>query len=101
MKTLALNKNILAILATLFAALLISDPSFAQVTDAQGKIESLFKDLEGILKVIAIVAVTAGIMISGFQVTFGNKRPAETIPILVGAVFVGVAAQIASFLAKQ
>jgi type IV secretion system protein VirB2 len=92
------------VLAVLFTFILtLSESSLAQATGtgsaASSKIVALFTDLQLILQAISIIAVTAGIMISGFQITFGNKRPVETIPILVGAVFVGVAAQIASFLA--
>ena len=100
-----LNKNnvtlIIAIAA--LAALVCSSPAFAQAAGgaaaAETKIKTLFTSLGSILTAISIFVVTAGIMISGFQIVFGGKRPTDVMPILVGAVFVGIAAQVAAFLA--
>ena len=96
------NRLVLIVAATAVMTMVCSSPVFAQAAGgaaAQQKILGLFTSLGSILTAVSIFVVTAGIMISGFQIVFGGKRPTDVMPILIGAVFVGIAAQVAGFLA--
>ena len=53
-----------------------------------------------ILNAISIVVVTIAVIFSGYQIAFAHKRIADVAPVLIGAVLIGAAGQIAKmFLA--
>jgi type IV secretion system protein VirB2 len=83
------------------AALILPDLAFAQ--DAQGTIDTTCKfatNINMILNAISVVVVTIAVIFSGYQIAFAHKRIADVAPVLIGAVLIGAAGQIAKmFLA--
>lgn len=87
--------------AAAFVMLLL--PNFAFAQDAQGTIDTTCKfatNINKILNAISIVVVTIAVIFSGYQIAFAHKRIGDVAPVLIGAVLIGAAGQIAKmFLA--
>jgi type IV secretion system protein VirB2 len=87
--------------AAAFIALILPDLAFAQ--DAQGTIDTTCKfatNINMILNAISVVVVTIAVIFSGYQIAFAHKRIGDVAPVLIGAVLIGAAGQIAKmFLA--
>ncbi|MBD8873457.1 TrbC/VirB2 family protein [Rhodanobacter sp. DHB23] len=57
-------------------------------------------NINKILNAISIVVVTIAVIFSGYQIAFAHKRIGDVAPVLIGAVLIGAAGQIAKmFLA--
>ena len=84
-----------------FVALALPDPALAQ--DATATIDATCKfatNINMILNAISIVVVTIAVIFSGYQIAFAHKRIGDVAPVLIGAVLIGAAGQIAKmFLA--
>lgn len=87
--------------AAAFVTLVLPSLAFAQ--DAQGTIDTTCKfatNINRILNAISIVVVTIAVIFSGYQIAFAHKRIGDVAPVLIGAVLIGAAGQIAKmFLA--
>ncbi|MGB3270230.1 MAG: TrbC/VirB2 family protein [Rhodanobacter sp.] len=78
-------------------------PNLALAQDATGTIDTTCKfatNINMILNAISVVVVTIAIVFSGYQIAFAHKRIGDVAPVLIGAVLIGAAGQIAKmFLA--
>lgn len=87
--------------AAAFVTLVLPDLALAQ--DASGTIDATCKfatNINMILNAISVVVVTIAVIFSGYQIAFAHKRIGDVAPVLIGAVLIGAAGQIAKmFLA--
>ena len=78
-------------------------PSIALGQDATDTIATtcgFASNINKILNAISIIVVTIAIVFSGYQIAFAHKRISDVSPVLIGAVLIGAAGQIAKmFLA--
>lgn len=51
--------------------------------------------VQSILNALSIVVVTIAIIFSGYQIAFAHKRIGDVAPVLIGAILIGAAGQIA------
>jgi type IV secretion system protein VirB2 len=93
----------LFVCAAMFLAMVLPDLAFAQ--DASGTIDTTCKfatNINKILNALSIVVVTIAVIFSGYQIAFAHKRIGDVAPVLIGAVLIGAAGQIAKmFLADS
>ncbi|MBP1475777.1 TrbC/VirB2 family protein [Frateuria sp. MAH-13] len=70
------------------------------VTDTIATTCGFASNVNKILNAISIIVVTIAIVFSGYQIAFAHKRISDISPVLIGAVLIGAAGQIAKmFLA--
>lgn len=70
------------------------------VTDTIATTCGFASSVNKILNAISIIVVTIAIVFSGYQIAFAHKRISDISPVLIGAVLIGAAGQIAKmFLA--
>ncbi len=51
---------------------------------------------------LSIIVVTIAVVFSGYQIAFAHKRIGDVAPVLIGAILIGAAGQIAKmFLAEH
>lgn len=89
------------IVYAIFALLMAIQPSaFAALdtSDTTSNLCDLFKSIETILNVVSVTVVTIAIIFSGYQIAFAHKRFADVAPVLIGALLIGAASQIATML---
>ena len=82
--------------AAVFVTLVSPGLVFAQ--DATGTIDATCKfatNINMILNAISVVVVTIAVIFSGYQIAFAHKRIGDVAPVLIGAVLIGAAGQIA------
>ncbi len=82
--------------ATAFITAVLPDLALAQ--DATGTIDATCKfatNINMILNAISVVVVTIAVIFSGYQIAFAHKRIGDVAPVLIGAVLIGAAGQIA------
>jgi type IV secretion system protein VirB2 len=95
------NRSALLMCLAVLAALAL--PSIALGQDATDTIATtcgFASNINKILNAISIVIVTIAIVFSGYQIAFAHKRISDVSPVLIGAVLIGAAGQIAKmFLA--
>lgn len=63
------------------------------------KVEGFFTTIVSLLANITVGVVTIAIIFIGYQVAFNNKRLSDMSGVIIGAVIVGAAGQIANLLA--
>ncbi|WP_256371880.1 TrbC/VirB2 family protein [Rhodanobacter sp. L36] len=78
------------------AALLMPCIAFAQTGSACSDMTTYMTTVQTLLKAISIAVVTIAVIFSGYQIAFAHKRIAEVAPVLIGAVLIGAAGEIAS-----
>ncbi len=87
----------------LAALLVFVLPGTAFAQDATGTIDTTCKFATGINKIlnaVSIVVVTIAVIFSGYQIAFAHKRISDVAPVMIGAILIGAAGQIAKmFLA--
>ncbi|WP_373829688.1 TrbC/VirB2 family protein [Neisseria dentiae] len=94
---------------TLFSAMMLaSGYTFATTTGGAGtsnnlgeacdKVSGFFGNIQSILQVSSIAVVTVAVILAGYQIAFAHKRVADVAPILIGALVIGAAGQVASWL---
>jgi type IV secretion system protein VirB2 len=99
-----LSSNSFKNAATIFMlAILFSDTVFAQAatTGSFGNIEVMASKISDLLKTLSIVVITIAFCFVGYQVAFANKRFADVMPVVVGAIIVGGALQLATLFATR
>ncbi len=82
--------------AAAFVTLIL--PNLALAQDATGTIDTTCKfatNINMILNAISVVVVTIAVIFSGYQIAFAHKRIGDVAPVLIGAVLIGAAGQIA------
>ena len=58
-------------------------------------------NVSSVLNAISIVVVTIAIIFTGYKVAFAHARISEVAPVLIGAVLIGAASQIANLFLKS
>lgn len=88
---------------TTMALVALALPSIAWAQDASDTISAtcgFASNINKILNAISIVVVTIAVIFSGYQIAFAHKRIGDVAPVMIGAVLIGAAGQIAKmFLA--
>ncbi len=92
----------------LFAAFIALVPQFVlavggpgDLSDTCESVNSFFSNIETILNVASVAVVTIAVIIAGYQIAFAHKRISDVAPILIGALIIGAAAQIAGWLVNS
>lgn len=49
-----------------------------------------------VLNALSVVVVTIAVIFSGYQIAFAHKRISDVAPVLIGAILIGAASQIAN-----
>ncbi|QQP97415.1 TrbC/VirB2 family protein [Lysobacter enzymogenes] len=92
------------LMATAFVVLLmLPEISFAQ-TDAAGakkSVSDFMNNLNALLNIISIAVVTIAVIFAGYGIAFAHKRLSDVLPILLGAFFIGGAAQLAKMIVPK
>ncbi|GAA0254463.1 TrbC/VirB2 family protein [Rhodanobacter caeni] len=57
-------------------------------------------NIQKILNALSIVVVTIAVIFSGYQIAFAHKRIGDVAPVMIGAVLIGAAGQIANMFLK-
>ncbi|HEV2680844.1 MAG TPA: TrbC/VirB2 family protein [Rhodanobacter sp.] len=57
-------------------------------------------NINKILNAISIIVVTIAVVFSGYQIAFAHKRIGDVAPVLIGAILIGAASQIANMFLK-
>ncbi|HET6431815.1 TrbC/VirB2 family protein [Dyella sp.] len=87
----------------LAALLVFVLPGTAFAQDATDTIDTTCKfasNINKILNALSIVVVTIAVIFSGYQIAFAHKRISDVAPVMIGAILIGAAGQIAKmFLA--
>lgn len=84
-----------------FAALILPSIAFGQdATDTINTTCKFASNINKILNAVSVIVVTIAVVFSGYQIAFAHKRIGDVAPVLIGAVLIGAAGQIAKmFLA--
>jgi type IV secretion system protein VirB2 len=86
---------------TTLTALLIAPALAAAGTGTGGSTEifettcGFFSNIKNLLNAISIIVVTIAIIFAGYQIAFAHKRISDVAPIMIGAILIGAATQIA------
>jgi type IV secretion system protein VirB2 len=84
------------VLMILFASLLLPGMAFAQTaTETTSTTCGFFNNIGVVLNAISIIVVTIAIIFTGYKVAFAHARISEVAPVLIGAILIGAASQIA------
>lgn len=80
-------------------------PSLAMAAgdpDATSTVCGFASSINKILNAISIIVVTIAVIFSGYQIAFAHKRISDVAPVMIGAILIGAAGQIAKlFLADS
>jgi type IV secretion system protein VirB2 len=80
----------------MFITLIVPSIAFGQ--DAGETISTtctFANNINKILNAVSIVVVTIAVVFSGYQIAFAHKRIGDVAPVLIGAILIGAAGQIA------
>lgn len=84
-------------MAVAFVSMLaVSDPAMAQ--DFKTKTCGFLGNITSLLNIASIAVVTIGIIFAGYQIAFAHKRISDVAPILIGALLIGAAGQLATWI---
>lgn len=79
-----------------FAAMLVPGLAFGQdATETITATCTFANNINKILNAVSIIVVTIAVVFSGYQIAFAHKRIGDVAPVLIGAVLIGAAGQIA------
>ena len=67
------------------------------VTGLQADVKGFFDDINSILTAISVTVVTIAFIFAGYQIAFNHKRVTDVMPVILGGVVIGAAAQFASW----
>ncbi len=79
-------------------AMVMPDLAFAQANDG-GTTQTactFFTTVSNVLNAVSILVVTIAVMFTGYKVAFAHARISECMPVMIGAILIGAAAQIAN-----
>ncbi|MBN8714424.1 MAG: TrbC/VirB2 family protein [Xanthomonadales bacterium] len=85
----------------MLTTLLLPELALGQdATDTINTACTFASNVNKILNAISIVVVTIAVVFAGYQIAYAHKRIGDVAPVLVGAILIGAAGQIAKmFLA--
>lgn len=78
-------------------------PSLAVAQSASDTINTtcgFASNVQSILNALSIVVVTIAVIFSGYQIAFAHKRIGDVAPVMIGAILIGAAGQIANMFLK-
>jgi type IV secretion system protein VirB2 len=97
------NRTRIAMLMCMTMLVAMALPGVALGQDATETISTtctFASNINKILNAISIIVVTIAVVFSGYQIAFAHKRIGDVAPVLIGAILIGAAGQIAKmFLA--
>lgn len=64
-------------------------------------IKGVIDGLDSFLSGLSIVVVTVAFVFVGYQVAFGGKHFRDVMPVVIGAIIIGAAAQLAAAIATR
>lgn len=77
-------------------ALILPNSALAQsAADTIATTCGFASNIQMILNALSIVVVTIAVIFSGYQIAFAHKRISDVAPVLIGAILIGAAGQIA------
>ena len=85
----------LLLLASL--CLVYAPDTFAADLVAGGKVGTFLTKIRDALVPISITVVTIAFVFAGYQIAFNHTRISDVSPVLVGAIVIGAAAQLAGW----
>lgn len=90
-------------LSALFMAVVfvstIAMPEIAMAQSAfQTKTCGFLTNITSLLNLASIAVVTIGIIFAGYQIAFAHKRISDVAPIMIGALLIGAAGQLANWI---
>lgn len=94
MKLIKLKNLVFAVWATFVWTM----QAHAAVGGTVSNIGSIFDGILEILNAISIAVIAIAFVFVGYQVAFNNKRFTDVMPIFIGALIVGAALQLSTFL---
>lgn len=87
-----------ALLALCAMCLLFPETAHAAEDLADGgKVGEFLGKIKAALVPISVTVVTIAFVFAGYQIAFNHKRVSDVSPVLVGAVVIGAAAQLAGW----
>ncbi|MGD6735494.1 TrbC/VirB2 family protein (plasmid) [Photobacterium leiognathi subsp. mandapamensis] len=96
--TSASSKNMNLFLFIIVAACMMLFPDMAHAAGGLDKVNAFMENIKSILSGAAIVTVTVAVMVVGYKVIFTQWDARECGKILMGGLFIGGGAEIASYL---
>jgi type IV secretion system protein VirB2 len=97
------NRTRLCMFLYLAVLLTLAMPSIAFGQDAGETIATtctFASNINKILNAVSIIVVTIAVVFSGYQIAFAHKRIGDVAPVLIGAILIGAASQIANMFLK-
>lgn len=82
----------------LVALLAMPEIAFATTSPFQKKTCGFLQQITTLLNVASIAVVTIGIIFAGYQIAFAHKRISDVAPIMIGALLIGAAGQLANWI---
>jgi type IV secretion system protein VirB2 len=79
----------------LAALLVFVMPGTAFAQDTTSTVCGFATSINKVLNAISIVVVTIAVIFSGYQIAFAHKRISDVAPVMIGAILIGAAGQIA------
>lgn len=70
-------------------------PGTAFAQDTTSTVCGFASSVNKVLNAISIVVVTIAVIFSGYQIAFAHKRISDVAPVMIGAILIGAAGQIA------
>jgi type IV secretion system protein VirB2 len=90
----SVSKKSFFVLLTLF---IFAETAFCQSGGLSGA-KNLLENIEGALRALSVVTVTIAILWVGYKVLFGGQTLRECAPIIIGAILIAGASEIANLL---
>ncbi len=89
-----------ALLMAIVFASILGMPEIAMATPSgfQTKTCGFMENITNLLNLASIGVVTVGIIFAGYQIAFAHKRISDVAPILIGALLIGAAGQLAQWI---
>jgi type IV secretion system protein VirB2 len=85
-------------MATVFVVLLmLPEVGFAQ-TDAKGRVNNFFTNLNSLLNIASIAVVTIAVIFAGYKIAFAHSKISDVAPVLIGGFLIGASAQLAKMV---
>jgi type IV secretion system protein VirB2 len=85
------------ILAWILPSLVLAQDTSGTTTATCGFLTTV----SGILNAVSIVVVTIAIIFTGYKIAFAHARIGEVAPVMIGAILIGAASQIANIFLKN
>ena len=87
------------LMAVMFVSMLaVPELAMATPSEFQTKTCEFMENITGLLNLASIGVVTIGIIFAGYQIAFAHKRISDVAPILIGALLIGAAGQLAKWI---